>query len=129
MSAEASLARRGSPREAGSAVRRLLWAAGWPARATLCGLICAYRVLLGGVFGGQCRFYPSCSHYAEGAVRARGAVVGGALAAWRILRCSPLSAGGFDPPPATRSPAGAGKIRFGYAAEYEIIIRARKAAS
>jgi putative membrane protein insertion efficiency factor len=49
--------------------------------------------------GGQCRFAPSCSHYAEDAIRARGAVVGGALAVWRILRCNPFGKGGIDRAP------------------------------
>ncbi|HEX9669296.1 MAG TPA: membrane protein insertion efficiency factor YidD [Thermoanaerobaculia bacterium] len=46
-----------------------------------------------------CRFRPSCSRYAEGAVRKRGALVGGALAVGRVLRCGPWTpAGTFDPP-------------------------------
>jgi uncharacterized protein len=80
--------------------RSLRRAAGWPARTFLVAAIRLYRVLLGSVLGGQCRFYPSCSHYAEGAIRARGALVGGALAGWRLLRCNPWSAGGIDHPPA-----------------------------
>ena len=46
-----------------------------------------------------CRFSPTCSEYAQLAVRERGIVVGGALAAWRILRCNPLCRGGYDPVP------------------------------
>ncbi len=46
-----------------------------------------------------CRFVPSCSHYALQAIERYGAVKGGALAAGRILRCNPLSKGGFDPVP------------------------------
>ena len=37
-----------------------------------------------------CRFIPSCSTYALEAVEVHGAVKGGALAAWRILRCHPF---------------------------------------
>ena len=33
------------------------------------------------------------------AVEKYGAVKGGALAAWRILRCNPFSKGGYDPVP------------------------------
>lgn len=65
----------------------------------LIGLIRLYRVTLSGVLGGQCRFEPSCSRYAEEAIRARGATVGSALAAWRILRCNPFARGGRDEPP------------------------------
>lgn len=49
--------------------------------------------------GARCRFEPSCSHYAEGAVAQDGALVGAARAAWRIARCGPWTeAGTVDPP-------------------------------
>ena len=80
--------------------RKAMRLLGWPARVLLTTLIRAYRVTLAGVLGGQCRFHPSCSRYAEEAIRAHGAVRGVALAAWRILRCSPFSRGGLDPVPA-----------------------------
>ena len=52
-----------------------------------------------GAAGVRCRFRPSCSHFAEGAIRKDGALVGSARAAWRILRCGPWSpAGTYDPP-------------------------------
>ena len=76
-----------------------MWWAGAPARALLIAAIRVYRVTLCGMLGGRCRFHPSCSEYAEQAIRSVGAVRGSALAAWRILRCSPLSAGGVDPAP------------------------------
>lgn len=44
-----------------------------------------------------CRFYPSCSCYAIEAIEKHGVLRGSAKAAWRILRCSPLSSGGYDP--------------------------------
>lgn len=80
-------------------ITRLLWVAGWPLRAVILGLIALYRVTLSGVLGGQCRFHPSCSAYAMEAVRSHGAVRGVGLAVWRLLRCSPLTAGGIDPVP------------------------------
>ena len=83
---------------------RAMWAAGWPARAILLALIRGYRLSLGRVMGGRCRFYPSCSEYAEAATAGCGALRGTALAVWRILRCSPLSAGGVDHPPRSRHP-------------------------
>jgi len=46
-----------------------------------------------------CRYYPSCSEYAVGALAARGLLRGGLLAAWRVLRCNPFSSGGYDPGP------------------------------
>ena len=96
-------------------LRHALWAAGTPVRATLIGAIHAYRVTLSGWLGGQCRFYPSCSWYAEDAIRLRGAVRGTALAAWRILRCNPFGKGGVEhvavPGRAPASPAYDGILR------------------
>ena len=82
---------------------RMRWAAGAPVRAVLLALIRVYRLTLGVVIGGQCRFYPSCSEYAEQAIRGQGAVRGSMLAVWRVLRCSPLTAGGVDHPPPART--------------------------
>jgi len=76
--------------------RTLLWRAGTPVRASLIVLVRLYRVTLSGVFGGQCRFYPSCSHFAEEAIRAHGAARGTGITAWRILRCNPFGRGGID---------------------------------
>ena len=101
--------------------RSVLWLAGWPVRTLLIGLIRVYRMTLAGVLGGQCRFHPSCSEYAQVAIRNRGAVAGAALAAWRILRCSPMSQGGVDPAPApARRPSSAQSPRVG--AVYEGVI-------
>jgi putative membrane protein insertion efficiency factor len=55
-----------------------------------------YRATLSGLLGGQCRFYPSCSHYAEDAIRVHGAIRGSALATWRVLRCNPFGEGGLE---------------------------------
>src|SRR5262245_212874 len=41
--------------------------------------------------GIRCRFTPTCSHYAEAAIAKYGLLKGGALAAWRVLRCTPLT--------------------------------------
>ena len=62
-------------------------------------LIDAYRVTLAPLIGGFCRYEPSCSRYAEEAVRRHGAGRGTMLAARRLLRCHPLRAGGYDPVP------------------------------
>jgi uncharacterized protein len=86
-----------------SPLRQALWVAGWPARSVLLLAIGTYRVTLGQVVGGGCRFHPSCSAYAADAIRGAGALRGSALAVWRILRCSPLSGGGVDYPPGSRS--------------------------
>lgn len=44
-----------------------------------------------------CRFYPTCSHYAIGALEKHGVLKGAFKVFFRILRCSPLSKGGYDP--------------------------------
>lgn len=53
------------------------------------------------VFGASCgcRFSPTCSHYAADAVRTHGAVIGAWLALRRLVKCTPLHPGGFDPVP------------------------------
>lgn len=64
-------------------------------------LLAAYKRLFSPWLGARCRFHPSCSDYARGAVERFGAWRGGLLALWRIVRCQPLCAGGFDPVPET----------------------------
>ena len=46
-----------------------------------------------------CRFYPTCSHYGYQAIYKYGAIKGGLMAAWRVLRCNPFNPGGIDPVP------------------------------
>jgi putative membrane protein insertion efficiency factor len=46
-----------------------------------------------------CRFYPTCSHYGYQAIYKYGAIKGGVMATWRVLRCNPFNKGGFDPVP------------------------------
>jgi putative membrane protein insertion efficiency factor len=70
--------------------RDLGWTLGAPVRTVLLGAIRLYRATLSKRFGGQCRFHPSCSRYAEDAIRIHGAVKGTGLATWRILRCNPF---------------------------------------
>lgn len=82
-----------------SRLRWAAWAAGVPARLGLIWLLRLYRLTLSGWLGGQCRFHPSCSRYAEDAIRSFGAVRGSLLGAWRVARCGPFTAGGFDPAP------------------------------
>ncbi len=62
-------------------------------------LIWVYRVTLSPFVGGQCRFEPTCSRYGEEALRRHGAWRGSFLTVGRLMRCHPLSKGGYDPPP------------------------------
>lgn len=45
----------------------------------------------------SCRYLPTCSEYGVQALEQHGLVKGGAKTAWRLLRCNPLSHGGYDP--------------------------------
>lgn len=65
----------------------------------LTALIRGYQLTWSPRAAGACRFEPSCSAYALAAVRSHGGVRGGLLAGWRLLRCQPLSRGGYDPVP------------------------------
>jgi putative membrane protein insertion efficiency factor len=82
-----------------TSVRRFLWNAGAPARLLLVSAIRAYQLTLSGWLGGQCRFLPTCSRYAEEAIRSLGATRGAFLATRRVVRCNPFGRGGFDPVP------------------------------
>jgi len=48
-------------------------------------------------FGINCRFYPSCSEYIKEAIEKFGIFKGSYLGFKRLLRCHPLSSGGYDP--------------------------------
>ncbi len=62
-------------------------------------LVRAYQLTVRPIIGAQCRFEPSCSHYAIEALHSHGAGRGSALAARRLLRCHPWNPGGYDPVP------------------------------
>ena len=66
----------------------------------LLGCIKFYKKYLSGLKGySTCIYYPTCSQYAVEAIEKYGALKGGLMAAWRILRCNPFAKGGFDPVP------------------------------
>lgn len=77
-------------------------------RDALLLLVRGYRLLLKPWLGNACRFEPTCSAYAIGALERHGALRGGALAGWRLLRCHPWCDGGFDPVPERPAHAAAG---------------------
>jgi putative membrane protein insertion efficiency factor len=56
-----------------------------------------YQAVISPLLPRSCKYYPSCSQYAVDALREFGVARGSILAAWRLLRCNPLSYGGYDP--------------------------------
>jgi putative membrane protein insertion efficiency factor len=58
-----------------------------------------YQKAISPLFPPNCRFYPTCSHYAVESLEKHGAFWGGWLAVKRIVRCNPLNPGGIDPVP------------------------------
>jgi putative membrane protein insertion efficiency factor len=61
--------------------------------------IIAYKYLISAILPPACKFYPTCSTYAVEAIKRHGVVKGLYLSMIRIVKCSPLSHGGFDPVP------------------------------
>jgi putative membrane protein insertion efficiency factor len=59
--------------------------------------IVAYRRVISPALPRRCKYEPTCSAYALGALREFGILRGLVLASWRILRCNPFSHGGYDP--------------------------------
>ena len=58
-----------------------------------------YRKYVSPMKSTKCPYIPSCSEYGMEAIEKYGALKGGALALWRIIRCNPFSKGGYDPVP------------------------------
>lgn len=67
--------------------------------ALLKALILVWQWVLSPVLGANCRYQPSCSHYAAEALSRHGAIRGGWLATRRILICNPWGGAGYDPVP------------------------------
>jgi len=68
--------------------------------------LCAYKKLISPVLPRCCRFEPSCAEYAVAAYRRFGFFRATGLAMFRLLKCQPLCAGGFDPVPQKESLEG-----------------------
>ncbi len=65
----------------------------------LIALVGAYRVAISPLLPSACRYTPTCSDYAQQALRKYGAIKGSWLAARRLLRCHPWGGFGEDPVP------------------------------
>ena len=62
-------------------------------------LLRAYKLGISPLLGQHCRFYPSCSEYAQQAIVMHGALHGSLLAGKRLCKCHPWHPGGVDPVP------------------------------
>ncbi|HQY56160.1 MAG: membrane protein insertion efficiency factor YidD [Nitrospira sp.] len=60
-------------------------------------LLMAYRACLSPLLGPACRFYPTCSVYAQEAIERYGVLKGLFMAGRRLLKCHPFHPGGVDP--------------------------------
>jgi len=65
----------------------------------LIGIVRIYKRFVSPLLPNRCRFHPTCADYAAEALSRHGLLRGGALALGRLIRCNPLSKGGFDPVP------------------------------
>lgn len=74
----------------------LLAVPGRLAALLLIGLIRVYRYSLSAFMGRSCRYLPTCSEYAEEAIRRHGAWAGGWIGFARICRCRPGGSSGLD---------------------------------
>ncbi len=59
--------------------------------------IIGYQKFISPFFIPRCKYYPSCSNYAELAIYEFG-IKGFFMAIWRLIRCNPFSHGGVDYP-------------------------------
>ena len=73
------------------------------AGSLLRGAIRAYQLGVAPVLGNNCRYEPSCSHYAQEAIRLHGPLRCTLMALARIARCHPWHEGGYDPVPPAHS--------------------------
>lgn len=74
-------------------------------RKLMIHLLKGYRFFISPLLGNNCRFYPSCSSYAETAIERFGVIRGSWLALRRLSKCHPWHVGGLDPVPDHCAPA------------------------
>jgi putative membrane protein insertion efficiency factor len=74
-------------------------------KSALMLLLRIYKAGISPLLGQHCRFYPSCSDYAQEAIAAHGAARGSLLTVKRLCKCHPWHAGGIDLVPTNTSSA------------------------
>lgn len=60
-------------------------------------LVRFYRRFISRLLPPMCRYYPSCSTYALEVLEKKPTFTALVMIAWRLLRCNPMTAGGYDP--------------------------------
>lgn len=81
-----------------NSLRRTLQLVAELPRLVLIGLVRAYQLVVSPHLPSSCRYTPSCSEYAIGALQRYGACKGAILSVHRLLRCHPWGGHGYDPP-------------------------------
>ncbi|MEA5464112.1 membrane protein insertion efficiency factor YidD [Leptothoe sp. PORK10 BA2] len=69
-------------------------------KLVLKAVIRGYQILISPLLPATCRYTPTCSAYALGAIECFGPWRGSWMAIKRIARCNPWHEGGYDPVPA-----------------------------
>ena len=83
-----------------------------PGQRMALAVIRTYQRIISPALGGNCRYYPTCSHYTYEAIEIHGAARGSWLGIKRIGRCHPWREGGLDPVPGSPdAPAEEGDAR------------------
>ncbi|MCU1546657.1 MAG: yidD [Homoserinimonas sp.] len=88
-------------------------------------ILCVYRAIISPLYGDVCRYYPSCSAYALGAIQQHGVVKGIWIGSRRIGRCHPWAAGGVDDVPENAAKTYS-LTRFGFVVAPRFAERQRK---
>ena len=73
-------------------------------KSAILGLLNVYKRLLSPLLPPLCRYEPTCSIYMHQAIERKGIIKGLIMGTWRLLRCNPLSNGGWDPVDKTDKP-------------------------
>jgi uncharacterized protein len=73
-------------------------------RLFLLSIIRFYQYFISPLLGPHCRFIPSCSEYTYEAIQVYGSIKGLLMGLWRLAKCHPLCAGGYDPVVRTTKP-------------------------
>ncbi|NLP48998.1 MAG: membrane protein insertion efficiency factor YidD [Clostridiales bacterium] len=72
-------------------------------KKVLLAVISFYQTRISPLLPATCRYYPTCSQYAKGALEEHGWLKGSAMAFFRLMRCNIFFPGGYDPVPPAKT--------------------------